>query len=122
MASRAEQVLSRALRSALADLPDGAGVPDSEPYRDALTALEYYIPEVLGELHREWRFGGLDGVIPVVARKAGAGEVELLGLCVLMDDQTLTPLHLRLRVSLIGDAVAWLECRLGEAGAGGMVR
>jgi hypothetical protein len=122
MTTKAEQILSRALREALADLPAGADVPPSEQFREALTALEYFIPEVLGEIHREWTFQGLDDVVPVVARKTGDGVLEIFGLCCIVSDQTLAPLHLRLQLAAASDEVSWFECRLGEQGPNGMVR
>jgi hypothetical protein len=64
----------------------------------------------------------LDGIYPVLARKTGEGEMELFGQCILISDQTLTPLHLRLQVGPTEDEVSWLECRLGERGERGMVR
>ena len=122
MVSIPEQRLSRSLRAVLADLPVGASVPDSEQYREVLTALQYFIPVVLGELYREWTFQGLDDVVPVEARKAGEGEVEIFGVCCIVCDQTLTPLHVHLQVAASDDEISWLECRLGERGQGGMVR
>jgi hypothetical protein len=122
MASTLEQRLSRSLRSILADLPNGESLPDSEQFREVLTGLEWFIPVVLAEIYREWNFQGLDGVVPVQARKTGEGEVEIFGLCILICDQTLAPLHLRLQVAASGAEVSWLECRLGERGEHGMVR
>jgi hypothetical protein len=117
-----EQRLSRSLRLILADLPNGASIPDSEQYRDALTALQYFIPVILGEIYREWTFQGLDDVVPVEARKTGEGEAEIFGLCCFVSDQTLTPLHLHLQVAASNDEISWLECRLGERWQEGMLR
>ncbi len=122
MRARAEEVTCRALRQTLAGLPAGAAVPDSEPLRLALLGLERFLPEVLAEVHREWRGQALDGVYPRLAHKAGERELELLGLCSLLADQSVVPLHLRLRLAADADEVVWLELRLGERGRGGMVR
>src|SRR4051794_24131919 len=122
MVSVAEQKLSQALRAVLADLTDGASIPDSDQFRVVLTGFQFFLPGVLAEIHREWRGMGLDDVVPVVARRTGDGEAEIFGLCCLISDQTLTPLHLRLQVAAAADEVTWLECRLGEWGPHGMVR
>jgi hypothetical protein len=122
MVSIPEQRLSRSLRAVLDDLTIGAGIPDSEQYREVLTALQYFIPVVLGEIHREWTFQGLDDIVPVEARKTGEGEVELFGVCCIVSDQTLTPLHVHSQVAALDDEISWLECRLGERGQDGMVR
>jgi hypothetical protein len=65
---------------------------------------------------------GLDDVLPVVALKTGGGEAEIFGLCCIISDQCLTPLHLHLQVAVADDGISWLECRLGERGQHGMVR
>jgi hypothetical protein len=49
-ASRAEQCISRSLRVILADLPIGANIPSSEQFEDVLSGLEYFLPEILGEI------------------------------------------------------------------------
>ncbi len=122
MASRAELSVSRSLRAVLVDLPNGASISDSEQFREVLCGLEYFLPEVLGEIHPEWHRESLDGIIPLVARKTRAGEAEIFGLCIIISDQTLTPLHVHLQVAASADEISWLECRLGERGEQGMVR
>ena len=123
MASSIEQRVSRSLRAILADLPDGASIGDSEQFRQVLSGLEFFLPhQVLSEIYPEWNHESLDGILPLVARKTGDGEAEIFGLCIIISDQTLTPLHIRLRVAASTDEVSWLECRLGERGKHGMVR
>jgi len=122
MASKAEQCVSRSLREILGDVPNGGSVAASERLQDLLDGLELFIPEVLRKIHHEWDYESLDGFIPVAARKTGEREAELFGLCIIVSDQTLTPIHLRLQVSAVGDDVSWLECQLGEKGNQGMVR
>jgi hypothetical protein len=122
MTSRAEQTISRLIRTVLAELPSGASIPESERFRNVLSHLEFYIPALLREIHPEWDEESLDGVIPVVARKTAEGEVELFGLCIIISDQTLTPIHVRIQVAASNDEISWLECTLGERGQDGIVR
>lgn len=122
MAPKAEETASRRLRAILAEIPAGASIGDSPEFRDALTGLEWFLPTVLAEIHPEWIGESLDGIYPHVARKTGEREAEILGLCCLMSDQTLTPIHVRLQLSSTGDEVSWLELQLGEKGRTGMVR
>jgi hypothetical protein len=122
MASKAEEFASRCLRPILARLPTGATIGDSPEFRDALAGLERFLPEVLAEIHPECAGMSLDGVYPAVAHKCGDGEAEILGLCCLMSDQTLTPIHLRFQLSPTADEVWWLELRLGEKGPAGILR
>lgn len=122
MASKSEEITSRCLRAILAGLPTGATIDDSPEFREALTGLEWFLPEVLAEIHKEWTGESLDGIYPHLACKIGEQTVEILGLCILLSDQTLTPIHLRLQLSFATDEVSWLELRLGEKGQHGMVR
>jgi hypothetical protein len=123
MAPGAEQSISRSLRAILADLPDGATIEDSELFREVLSGLEFFLPQqVLSEIYAEWNHESLDGIVPLVARKTGNAEAEIFGLCILISDQTLTPVHVRLQVAAYRDEVSWLECRLGERGEHGIVR
>lgn len=122
VASKTEEHISRLLHEILANLPNGASVADSVQFRDVLSGLEYFLPAVIKDRHPEWKYESLDGILPLVARKTGQGEVEIFGECILISDQTLTPLHLRLQVSETGDEVSWLELRLGQLGEHGMVR
>jgi hypothetical protein len=122
MASGAEQCASRLLRAILADLPNGGDIPDSKRFREALSDLEWFLPEVLAEVYPKWNCESLDGIYPFLARKTGAEEAEIFGQCIFISDQTLTPLHLRLQISPDKDEVSWLECRLGEKGQHGIVR
>ncbi len=114
MASRAEEVSSRLLGAILADVPVGADVPESEQFRNVLAGLERFVPDVIGELHSEWRGESLDGIFPVVARKTAEAEVELYGVCVIIPDQSLTPLHLRLQLSPSRGKISWMECRQSQ--------
>jgi len=122
MASPSEQRVSRSLRTILTNLSNGARIEESKEFRDVLSGLEWFVSEVLTEIHPEWIPESLDGIYPLVARKTGEGEAEIFGLCIILSDQTLTPIHLCLQVSSSTDEVSWLECKLGEMGEHGMVR
>jgi hypothetical protein len=117
-----ESLLSRSLREVLEGLPVGADIPASDRFREALLAMTYFVPVVLGEIHSEWRFLGLDGIEPVVARKTDVGEAEVFGVCCFVSDQSITPLDVHLQIASASDDVAWLECGLGEQTPTGMLR
>jgi hypothetical protein len=122
MPAKAELIASRCLRAILAGIPTGATIGDSPEFRHALTGLEWFLPGVLAEIHPEWTGESLDGIFAHVSHKTGEGEAEIFGLCCLMSDQTLTPIHIHLQLSPTTDEVSWLELRLGEKGKTGMVR
>lgn len=122
MPSRAEQSVSRSFRTILAALPNGASFANAEQLQDALDGLDFFVPQVLRKKHPEWDRESLDGFFPLMARKCGEREAEIFGLCILITDQTLTPIHLYLQLSPSTDEVSWLECKLGEKGEHGMTR
>ena len=119
--SSAERIVSQSLRQVLANLPNGERIPDSQQFGHALIGLGRFIPEVIGEIHKEMQGQGLDDVFAGVARKTGEREAEILGICCFLSGG-LTPFHLHLQVSACDDEISWLECRLGERGEIGMVR
>ena len=122
MTSSGESLFARPLLAILNNLPTGADIPDSEQFRDVLRCLEYYLPEVLGELHPEWRDKSWDGILPMVARKTGDREAEILGHCYLFPDQSLAQLHARLQIDPSGNEISWIEIRFGQRGPNGMLR
>jgi hypothetical protein len=95
---------------------------DDSSFPDLLSALEYYLPQTLSEIHQEWDHESLDGIYPNVVRKTAERRIEIVGWCILISDQTMTPLELELEVSPAADEVIWLDCRLGRLGPNGMIR
>jgi hypothetical protein len=124
MIPRVEQNTARSLRAALAGLENGVSIEGSDDFRELLSGLEVFLPAILREVHQEWHDESLDGFHVAVAQKTGPCEAELIGLCILISDQTLTPIHVRLRGAATKDEIEWLECKVGETGLGkaGMVR
>jgi hypothetical protein len=102
-------------------MPVGETTADSEEFRFVLSGLGFFLPgQVLNQVYPN--FESLDGIWSLVARKTGDGKMEILGLCTLMSDQCVTPIHIRLQVARRTDEISWLECRLGERGKHGMIR
>jgi hypothetical protein len=124
--SRAEENVAKGLRAILSDRRVGADILDEYEYRDEfrdfLIGLEFFIPEALRGIHAEWDEESLDGILPNFGQKTAELEVELFGLCILISDQTLTPIHVQLQISDSTDEVSWLECELGEVSDQGMMR
>ncbi len=92
----------------------GDSIGDSTGEGYLFSSFEFFLPEILHEVHDEWRYESLDGVYPKVFRKTGVREIELIGLACFISDQTLTPLHVRLQLSPTYDRVSWVDLRLGE--------
>lgn len=121
--SSLEERISRSLRAVLAGLPNGAYIGDFDQFRDVLVGLEFFLADqVLSEIYPEWKHESLDGIMPMFARKTAEAAAEIFGLCILINDQTVTPLHVCLQVAASTDAISWLECRLGARGKHGMMR
>lgn len=121
-ASSIERHLSHSLYKMLTPLPVNATISESVIFRDVLSSLEYFIPKVLQEVYNEWKYEGLDGVLPATALKTNDYEVEIVGLAIILSDQTLTPVYVRLQIIPNQEEIAGFECKLGELGPDGMVR
>ncbi|MDB2687118.1 hypothetical protein N9Y42_07880 [Mariniblastus sp.] len=78
------------------------------------SSLEFFLPEVLRELHDEWRHESLDGLYPKIFRKTNEREIEFVGLTIFITDQTFTPIHLHLQLASDYDRVSWIDLKLGE--------
>ena len=57
--SKAEEIICRSLRAILDGVSDGASIADFDQLQDVLDALDYFIPEVLRQLHPEWNHESL---------------------------------------------------------------
>jgi hypothetical protein len=120
--SKAESLICTYLRPVLASLPSHSAIDQSENFGKVLTGIEWFIPEVLEEIHSEWKGDDLDGIYPALANKNSDFEIEIIGLCIFIQDQTLTPLHLLLQLDPTENVISWFKCRLGESTGNGMRR
>lgn len=91
---------------------DAIGAPPEGNH--LLSSFEFFLPEVLREVHDEWRYESLDGVYPKQFHKSSEREIELIGLANFISDQTLTPLYVRLQLAPNYDRVSWIDLKLGE--------
>ncbi|GAB5407546.1 MAG: hypothetical protein Aurels2KO_57770 [Aureliella sp.] len=78
------------------------------------SSLEFFLPEILRERHKEWQHESLDGLYPKTFRKTAEHEIDFVGLTIFIPDQTFTPIHLQLQLSPDHDCVSWVDLRLGE--------
>lgn len=123
MTSEWEQQICICFRALLSELPIGDMVVDFELIQKAVGWLDYFLPQaVIGEVYPEWKYEAFDGIIPVHCRKTGEMEIEILGYCYLMADQSIMPIHLKFQLHLTEDEISWMECRIGEKGEPGLER
>jgi hypothetical protein len=109
-----EQGLARSLRRLLAPLPNGSPIEELPRLGSIERDFEYYLPALLAKAHFEWRRECFDGFVFEVERKSGPNEAEFRGWCILISDQTVTPIHIQLKVSENNDEIEWLVLKVGE--------
>lgn len=112
-----ERALALALRALLKDVPLGAefAVPSSA---EICSVMELFFPDVLRRRHPEWLRESLDGFFIAHAKRVGPRAVEIIGTCILISDQTVTPFRARLSLGTEGDSVASYRIQLGEPSGG----
>jgi hypothetical protein len=81
--------------------------------------LELFIPELLRRNHGEWEKESIDGFFFSSALKTRELSARLMGTCILISDQTVTPFSLELSLSQAG-TLRSVRVRLGEPGAGAL--
>lgn len=119
MISRAETIASSALRDVLSGQPIRASIDAAPRFSECLGALEWFVPSVLGQLYKHWeRYEDLDGFRIAKPTKTAERQVELIGMCCLIQDQTWTPVHLQLRHAPARPRIEWMTCRIGARGEG----
>lgn len=94
----------------------GEAVP-VRPYPELFSTLEYLVAALLRRDHPEWRYESIDGFFCAHAVRTGERTLELLGTCVLISDQAVTPFALTIGLHSDGSLDA-LHVRLGEPGTG----
>ncbi len=92
----------------------GDRIPESDALREAMSSLEYFIPQVLREIHAEWEHEALDAVFVECCTGIAEHEIEIVGTCIMVSDQTMVPTHTRIRVYATVNAIESMDCKLGE--------
>lgn len=114
-----EEDVGRAISSLLAGREEGASLDQrSDDFHALCRTLEFFLPAVLSEVYDFWRGESLDAFRIALARKTGPSSAELLGLCLLISDQSWTPFELLVRIAPTGQAIETLTLRVGEPGPG----
>jgi hypothetical protein len=100
----------------LEEVPDGSPLAlDSSG--ELCNTLELLVPELLRRQHHEWKTESIDGFFFSSAVKISELSAELVGTCILISDQTVTPFALDMSLAGWHDFAA-LRIRLGEPGSG----
>lgn len=113
-----ESALVAELSGLLVNTPVGAQFA-VEPAADICCSLELLLPRLLAARHPEWARESLDGFFVARAVKSAAARAELVGVCIIISDQTVTPFRLELAMeSPESVALESVRIRMGEAGRG----
>ncbi|MCP4105365.1 MAG: hypothetical protein GY749_07500 [Desulfobacteraceae bacterium] len=122
MITKLKKDVCRSFRNLLSLLADGDSIEECEELKEALSDLEYYLPNILSEKYDFWRNESLDGLYAAKALKIGHNEVELLGMSILITDQTLIPFYVSFSIADSSDYIEWLNCKIGELGQEGLIK
>ncbi len=90
-----------------------------EPSDELCYSLELYLPRILATQYPEWDTESLDGLFVAQGVKTGIACAELVGICVIISDQTVAPFQVE--VVLASSDAALLQSiriRIGEPGGG----
>lgn len=88
------------------------------PSDEICSSLELYLPQLLRAHYSKWRTESLDGIFVARALKSSTVAAQLVGTCILISDQTVTPFMLDIGLSAAGDSVGKVRLVLGEPGTG----
>jgi hypothetical protein len=99
-----------------------SGGRDDADLQLLLNELEWLVDPKMRERHAHWRWESLDGVYAARVTVIDENAIEILGMCILIGDQTMTPIRIRLRLG--ADSSIEVSGQLGHAGdgAGGITR
>jgi CDI immunity proteins len=108
-----KEELCGAFRLMLKELAVGASIPKSREFTEVLLRLEWSLPGIIREIHPEFD-ESLDGIVPYKSVKIAEDAIDIYGLCWLIGDQTLTPLHVSsklppTRMKSRGWSAAWVS-------------
>lgn len=84
-----------------------------------LDALELFIPQLLRTVFAEWETESLDGFFVANVDEDADDWLTLVGLAILISDQTTSPVQIRLRAAVDG-TLERVDVSLGEPGGGAL--
>ncbi len=122
MKIKAETYTCKVLRTILSNLTTGSNIPESNEMQEVFSGLERIIPEIFKDDYEFWKYESLDGIFLREAIKSNEFEVILTGMCLLITDQTLTPIYLDMKIGEEINKFEWIYCKLGEIENDNLVR
>ncbi|MCK4999082.1 MAG: hypothetical protein KAS23_06095 [Anaerohalosphaera sp.] len=113
-----EQRYAGILRTILNQSLTNKEIEESSEFLDFLGWMERFIPAMLSEVYSQWKFESIDAFRSARIQKNRVNELEFLGQCLLISDQTWIPIHFRIQVSSEGERIDYFQCYLGKKGDG----
>jgi hypothetical protein len=116
-----EEDAARSIRLAIEGVAINGSFLSAPNLQSCLCSLEGFVSQLFHEIDI-LTADSLDGIYAEIAEKTGDRQIRLLGHCIFISDQCLTPVEILARISNDADEIEWCECRLGEMGPNGMKR
>ena len=113
MTSYSERIIAKSLLKILEAVATGDEIHELPEFREVLDGLEGFIPEVLGEIDRNWSEASVDGILPFLAYKIGERTIKIFGECITLPSNPASTMYVRMQVDPTGDTINWFECKLG---------
>jgi hypothetical protein len=117
MPTKLETQVASEVTALLKEIPVGADFT-VEPSASLCYSLELFLPQLLARKFPEWERESLDGIFVANARKTSPQGVQFAGTCILISDQTVTPLLVDLVVAPSSNSLTAFRVCLGEQGEG----
>ena len=95
---------------------------DSQLLPKVCSYLEVIISELFRQKYKEWKFESLDGIFPSKAFRIDKCRISISGMCILISDQCLIPLLVRLKISELHNQIDSIECKIGEKSENGIIK
>lgn len=114
MDSKAEIFTCKLIRDATKHLDIGNAISESNNLQNILSGLERLIPSFLSQEYEFWKHESLDGIFPLKVLKTDINELYLIGMCVLISDQTMIPVCLKIKTEINSDTINTFICKVGE--------
>jgi len=64
----------------------------------------------------------LDGIYVGNISKSNGNQLKIIGMCILISDQSLVPVYIQIKVSNSSDEIEWMDCKLAQLGENGVIK
>ncbi|KNY25864.1 hypothetical protein [Pseudobacteroides cellulosolvens] len=122
MTQKIEKSLSKLIGIIINKFESGVDIYDSEELREALSLFETFISLELRKKYDDWEYESLDGIYEGQILMTGKNKISIIGMCVLVSDQSYIPIYINIEISDSTDEIVWMDCKLAELGQNGIIK